>query len=118
MARTTSPEEEFRLVAEVRSMVHPEDYVVGGQIDHEGQAVVLVRGDFSQLSVPFSWFSPTGTGLAPDFDEFEIVDTGQTLRFGEYQAAVSAVLGRDDLQTLAGMEPGAIRSSRATSPRT
>jgi hypothetical protein len=99
-ARHSDPNEELRLVAEVRSMAHPEDYVIGGQIDHEREEVLLVRGDFSQIRVPFAWFSPTRTGLAPDFDDFEIRGTGETLRFGEYEAPVFAVLGQHDLRML------------------
>jgi hypothetical protein len=102
MARQSDPDEELRLVAEVRSKAHPEDFVIGGQIDHEHEAVVLVRGDFSQVVVPFVWFSPTLAGLVPDFEDFEILDTGETLRFGEYETPVSAVLGQHDLRMLTG----------------
>ncbi len=28
----------------------------------------------------------------PDFTDFEVIDTGQTLRFGEYEAATDAIL--------------------------
>jgi hypothetical protein len=98
--RQSDPDEELRLVAEVRSTEHPEDFVIGGQVDHERNELVLVRGDFSQIVVPFAWFSPTVTGLAPDFDDFEITDTGETLRFGEYEVPVSVVLGQHDLKVL------------------
>ena len=101
-ARQSDPNEELRLVAEVRSTAHPEDYVIGGQVDHERREVVLVRGDFSQIVVPFAWFSPTPAGLGPDFDDFEIIDTGETLRFGEYEAPAAAVLGQHDLRMLGG----------------
>jgi hypothetical protein len=80
---------------------HAEDYVLGGQVDYERREIVLVRGDFTQVVVPFSWFSPTTSGLTPDFYDFEITDTGETLCFGEYEAAVSAVLGQHDLSVLA-----------------
>jgi hypothetical protein len=94
------PSEELRLVAEVRAMAHPEDYVLGGQVDHQREEVVLVRGDFSQVVVPFAWFR-AGQAEA-DFDDFTIVDSGETLRFGEYEWPVSAVLGQHDLRALAG----------------
>jgi hypothetical protein len=101
-ARQNDPDEELRLVAEVRAMEHPEDYVIGGQVDHERQEVALVRGDFTQIVVPCAWFSPLRSGLSPDFEDFEIVDTGQTLRFGAYETPVSAVLGQHDLRMLGG----------------
>ena len=87
-------------MAEVRSMAHPEDYVIGGQVDHERREVVLVRGDFSQVAAPFGWFVPTPDGVAPDFSDFQIVDTGETLKFGAYETPTSAVLGRHDLRVL------------------
>jgi hypothetical protein len=99
-ARQSDPDEELRLVAEVRCAAHPEDFVIGGQVDHGRQEVLLVRGDFSQVVVPFAWFEPTAAGLAADFDDFEIVDTGETLRFGDYEAPSSAVLGQHDLRVL------------------
>jgi hypothetical protein len=99
-ARQSDPVEELRLVTEVRSMAHPEDYVIGGQVDHERREVVLVRGDFSQIVVPFGWFMPPPDGVAPDFDDFQIVDTGETLKFGEYETPSSAVLGQHDLSVL------------------
>jgi hypothetical protein len=101
-ARANDPNDELRLVTEVRSMEHPEDYVLGGQVDHERREVVLVRGDFTQVVVPFSWFSSTRSGRVPDFADFEIVGTGETLRFGEYEVPVSAVLGQHDLRVLGG----------------
>ena len=101
-ARQSDPNKELRLVAEVRSMEHPEDFVVGGQVDHERREVVLVRGDFTKVVVPFAWFTAPTTGPAPDFNNFEIVDTGETLRFGDYETAVAAVLGQHDLRLLGG----------------
>jgi hypothetical protein len=98
--RQSDPDEELRLVAEVRSTSHPEDYVIGGQVDRERQEVLLVRGDFSQIVVPFGWFAPTPDGVAPDFDDFRIVDTGETLAFGQYTTPSSAVLGQHDLKVL------------------
>jgi hypothetical protein len=61
------------------------------------------RGRAAPTSVTlFAWFSPTMSGVAPDFNGFEIVDTGATLRFGGYLVAVSAVLGQHDLRVLGG----------------
>ncbi len=61
---------------------------------------MLIRGDFSQIVAPFSWFAPTVDGVAPDFDDFQIVDTVETLKLGEYETPSCAVLGQHDLKVL------------------
>jgi len=56
------------------------------------KALVLVRGNLQSLIVPFSWFTPRPNGPKPDFSDVEIIDSGQTLRLGEYEAGADAVL--------------------------
>lgn len=34
----------------------------------------------------------SGTGVKPDFNDFEVIDHGQTLRFGKYEASFDSVL--------------------------
>ena len=52
----------------------------------------MVTGIFKILDVPFSIFKPTGNGIEPDFDDIEIIDDGQTLRLGKYEAIFDSVL--------------------------
>jgi hypothetical protein len=101
-ARQIDANDELRLSAEGRSVEYPEDCVVAGDVDQGRREVVLVRGDFTPVVVPFSWFGPTPSGLVPDFSDFEIVGTGATLRFGEYEVPVFAVLGQEDRRVLGG----------------
>lgn len=68
------------------------DYVIGGQIDKMTHTVTLIRGDLSKLAIPFSTFRPSGVNEKPDFIKFSIEDSGQTIKFGEYEASVDAVL--------------------------
>ncbi len=77
---------------EVLLAAHPEDYFVGGVVDHEDEAVVLYRGNLERLVVPLSWFRASGRGAKPEFDDFEIIDGGQSVRFGDYEAASDAIL--------------------------
>ena len=79
-------------LGEIAAAEYPEDYFIGGIVDHEDRRVVLYRGDLARLAVPFDWFRVSGTAAAPKFDDFEVVDTGQTLRFGTCEAASDAVL--------------------------
>jgi DNA-binding Xre family transcriptional regulator len=44
------------------------------------------------LTVPFSGFEKSGTGTMPDFDRFAVIDCGQTVELGDYEAAVDAIL--------------------------
>ena len=77
---------------EVLSGKNPERYIIGGQVDEMTHTVTLVRGDLNSIVVPLSTFRPSGDGIHPNFASFSIDDYGQTLKFGEYEAAVDAVL--------------------------
>jgi len=44
------------------------------------------------LTVPFSAFEKSGDGTEPDFNAFSVIDCGQTVKLGEYEAAVDALL--------------------------
>lgn len=70
----------------------PGDYFIGGVTDKDDRALVLYTGNLERLLVPFSWFKQRGHGPSPDFDDFEIIDGGQTIRLGSYEAATDAVL--------------------------
>lgn len=78
-------------LVEIFATAHPEDYLIGGIVNREDDVLLLFRGNLERLLVPLEWFRrerhPT-----PAFDDFEIVDSGQTLRFGDYEAAADAVL--------------------------
>jgi hypothetical protein len=77
---------------EVRRHKNPENYVIGGQIDESTHTLTLVRGNLSRLVVPLSTFKTSGDGVTPNFNNFTVDDHGQTLKFGEYEAAVDSVL--------------------------
>lgn len=65
---------------------------VGGIPDEEDRALILYRGDFTSMLVPFDWFEPRPKAGAPDWAKFQVTDYGQTLRMGEYEAAADAIL--------------------------
>jgi hypothetical protein len=68
------------------------DFCIGGTIDLDLDVAVLLRGDLDIITAPLSDFPPSGDGTRPDFQAFEVVDFGRTLRFGRYEAAFDAVL--------------------------
>lgn len=78
-------------VAEVMASPEPRNLIIGGSADLIEGIVVLIRGDFTSVLVPFDWFEPSGT-TEPDFTDFEVIDYGQTVRFGGYEAATEAIL--------------------------
>ena len=79
-------------IAAVLTEAHPGDYVIGGMVDPTDRIVVLYRGTLEPLVVPYAFFQPTGNGVCPQFEAFGIADHGQSVRFGEYEASVDAVL--------------------------
>lgn len=75
----------------ILSEEHPEDYCVAVDWDPATEALSLWRGDLSSLVVPLSSLS-SGIALAPDPDELRVLDHGQTIRLGEYECSVDAIL--------------------------
>jgi len=65
------------------------DLIIAGQIT--ATDVVLYRGNLESFTVPRSVFSPRPLA-APDFSKFSIIDYGQTIKLGPYEASVDAVL--------------------------
>jgi hypothetical protein len=98
---------------EVLSTEHPQDYFVGGVVDRDDGALVLYRGNLERLVVPLSWFRPTGRGSTPNFDDFEIIDCGQTVRFGDYEAATDAILYEFDRAARQRMKKREIQKDRS-----
>jgi len=78
-------------LAEVFATDHPDDYFIGGVVNRDDDVLVLFRGNLERLLVPLAWFRNASRPV-PDFDDFEVTDAGQTVRFGDYEAAADAVL--------------------------
>ncbi len=74
------------------------DLCIGGTVLWDSRTVTLLRGDLETLFVRFEAFQPSAAGIAPDFADFEVIDCGQTLRFGAYEAAFDAVLCEHDAE--------------------
>ena len=72
-----------------------DEFCIGGTIDQSAQAIICIRGDFSVISAPLSFFEKS-PGEVPDFNDFQVIDHGRTLRFGKYQATFSALLYERD----------------------
>jgi Helix-turn-helix len=81
-----------RELAEVVMSDNRHNLVIGGFVDPQTETLTLYRGDFEKFSVPLSVFKPSGTGIVPDASALELTDYGQTVRFGNYEAATDAIL--------------------------
>lgn len=86
-------------LAEVLAAENAADLVIGGIVDPKAKVLTLVRGDLSLplLVIPFTSFKPAA-GLRPNFKDFEIIDYGQAVRFGKYEATVASLRGSRLLQ--------------------
>jgi hypothetical protein len=76
-------------LVEINASPHPERYVVAGALDLSKKRLSLIKGDLSVLDLSIEIFKMRL--CAPDFTRFSIIDCGQTLAFGEYQAAVDSL---------------------------
>lgn len=56
------------------------------------ETVTLHLGNWDLVILPCSLFETSGDGITPDFNDVEITDWGQTLRLGEYEASVEALI--------------------------
>ncbi len=68
------------------------DLLVGAAVVSRGRVVVVYRGSLEPLVVPYAWFASRPEGPRPDFGDVEVIDHGQTLRLGAYEAATDALL--------------------------
>ena len=80
-----SPEE----LTEVFAAENKANLIVGGLMNES--EVILWSGDFRRLVVPLSAFEPSGT-TDPDFTKFSIIDHGNTIKLGDYEASTDVVL--------------------------
>ena len=74
-----------------------DELAVGVTVDAVTDAVVVHRGSLDRLVVPSEWFRECARGREDVAGRFDLeaarpTDYGQTLRFGEFEVAVGAVL--------------------------
>ena len=69
-----------------------EDILITDAIYNSAENVIVVRFKNTNISVPLSWFSTSTNGPVPDPYNIKIIDYGQTLVLGEYEAAADAIV--------------------------
>ena len=96
-SRVVSPDDGIRLlpleeIAEIFASPESEDYFIGGIVDKENELVILYRGNVEPITLPLSWFEAGPNSPQPDPDDFEVIDFGQTIRLGNFEAGTDAIL--------------------------
>jgi DNA-binding Xre family transcriptional regulator len=79
-------------LVEVLQADNRSDLFIGGSVNHTTDTITFWRGNLNPLTVPFSAFEKSGKGTRPDFNKFAVIDCGQTVELGDYEAAVDAIL--------------------------
>ena len=79
-------------LAEVLEADNRSDLFIGGSVDHTTKTMTFWRGNLKTLTVPFVAFEKSGNGTVPDCNTFAVIDCGQTVRLGDSEAAVDAIL--------------------------
>lgn len=88
---------EFDDLVEILDADHPEDYALAAEWDREHETLAIWRGDLTALLVPLNRRTfPERAGVAPDPERLAIVDSGQTIRMGEYETAMDRLLYERD----------------------
>ena len=73
------------------------DLIIAAALDWKSRQVILIRGDMNELDVPFDAFPPSPTGTAPIFENLAVIDFGQTVQLGDYEASTDALLHEFDV---------------------
>lgn len=68
------------------------DFVIGGKVIPERAELVLYRGNLEAVTVPLAQFTSGLAGATPDPTRFAVINYGQTICLGEYEASADAIL--------------------------
>jgi hypothetical protein len=95
--RVVAPDDRVQLakaddLAEILAGPDRRNFFIGGAVSPAFKSLILYRGDLEPIVVPWSWFRARPSGPKPDFADFEVIDAGQTVRLGDYEAATEAIL--------------------------
>lgn len=69
----------------------PGDLFIGGVVDQDERAVLLLRGNLEVVEASFDDFHPSGVAT-PDFTKFGVVEYGTAVKLGEYVVTAESIL--------------------------
>jgi DNA-binding Xre family transcriptional regulator len=100
-------------LAEVLNAENRADLFIGGFVNKATDTITFWRGNLESLTVPFSAFEKSGAGAVPNFDDFSVIDCGQTVKLGNYEAAVDAILYEYDAEFRRAISKQRLRDDRS-----
>jgi DNA-binding Xre family transcriptional regulator len=100
-------------LAEVLEADNRANLLIGGFVNESTQTITLWRGNLESLTVPFSAFEKSGDGTEPDFNAFSVSDCGQTVKLGNYESAVDAILYEYDPEYRRAISKKRLREDRS-----
>jgi len=71
---------------------------ISGYVDYKYHNLILFRGDGSSVVLAFDYFKKTNNITEPDFNDFNIIDYGNAIKLGEYEASTRSILIEVDLE--------------------
>ena len=84
------PQEEIGEIEKSSNKLHLGIFM-SGFVDYALREIVLFTADHKEIIASFDMFQPTSKAQ-PDFQLFSLIDFGNTIKLGEYEAASSAIL--------------------------
>jgi hypothetical protein len=79
-------------LAEVLAAENRANLFIGGFVNEATETITFWRGSLESLTIPFLAFAKSGDGATPNFDALSVIDCGQTVKLGNYEAAADAIL--------------------------
>lgn len=89
-----------------------DDLLVGLAIDRDDNSLVLYRGSLEPMVVPIS-FLGEGAEAALERGDFEVVDLGHAVRFGDREASTDAILYAFDAKYRRRLKAQLVRQDRS-----
>ncbi len=86
---TLLPKDEM---AEILADTDRSNYVLAGKIDQKARRLILFRGNLESIVVPWKWFFESSSTTKPDFKKLALIDFGQTVKLGTFEASVDSIL--------------------------
>ncbi len=100
-------------LAEILNAANRSDLAIGGIVNENTARITLWRGNLEPITIPFSAFEKSGDGSLPDFSDFSIIDCGQTVRLGQYEAALDAILYEHDPKFRRALTKNRLKNDRS-----
>lgn len=83
---------------DVLSDVNRSKFAIYASSDLLSQVLTIWRGDATILSIPFSDFQSIPENSHPNFNKVSIIDHGQTIKLGDYEASMEAIIREYNLR--------------------